>query len=654
MAQTTFAANPTRRRSAGAKKGLKKHCRSTSGKFVPCSTAGSRRANPVENPRRRRSAPKRKAAKRVYRRNPVAAAAVAAPQFAPNPTRRAVGPRYMDNPRGRPGTGPYAGKKVDHRPVVYVDSYGRKHHQSRAAEYPRRASGAKRSMGKRCRTSTGRFAACGAGTRKATTRSGGTRRRMAARRPRRASSVYMTAPRAYRNNPVNLASVGGFAANPVGMGVYRDNPVTNLKDFAMATGGVALGYIAADTLDRFLATMKPAGGTQPYFGRDAATLINSRPNGMRLAAGALGTGLMAAVSYYTARTRPNVSTFFGGLAVGFGVKLLASVWQWYIAPAIWKVDEAKPNSLADRMFSLEQKAVQDKVKAEYKSPDGGRFSATQGANAQISLVSSGQVGGLPSHQGQGAAPVPFVDAAHSNGAVGGTVAGGSYRGRSLRKRKSGSIGVCSSCRGVNACYEGCHDACTSCGYSDESAPNCTVTVQAGDDFAALAATVGVSMDDVVALNNGVFNPVEGSTVTLPYSMCALLSSEDGAVQTPSGSPVSVIAPPRGGVTVKVPPVMPPPRQGTPSSPISPAAPTLTPASPVKPATTIINAGLTINKPLTTSDFSQTARDAAASLLAKDSGGSTQTARDAAISILASGSRVAGVFFNDGNEGYNPF
>lgn len=296
---------------------------------------------------------------------------------------------------------------------------------------------------------------------------------------------------------------------------YDANPVGNLRAFAVATGGIALGFILADGLDRFVATRKPTGGVRAYVGRDAATIINSKPDSMRLAATALGTAAMMAASYYTSRRRPGVSYFFGGLAVGFGVKLLQQLANWYVMPAVFKVgDNKSEDTLANRLFSLEQKDVQDAVHKSYDpttTPPGDRFQATQDKTTPPSYPAVGPTTGqYLAGRGNGMRAISPLHGAPSRGAV-----------SALKPRKSGQSGRCGTCGGDGGCYDGCSDACDECGNTKA----CEFMVGPSDDLNAILAASGVSMSEVSALNPGGVNWTPGATVVLPNAACMHVSGQ---------------------------------------------------------------------------------------------------------------------------------
>lgn len=485
-------------RVSGGRKGLKKHCRGPQGQFASCGKAGSRVANPRrksydDNARKRTYAKRRR-----YNNNPV------------------IPMDFADNPRGRPGTGPYAGRKVDPRPTKWRDSYGRKHHLPKPVETRHRAAGARKGLAKHCRGPRGQFASCGkAGARRATTRS---------RAGRRASTAMV--PRGYYDNPTMPAVT------------YSDNPVfTNIKQYVSATVGVGLGLWGAKLLDRWVATMKPKDGVRHYFGRDAATLINSRPGGIRLATTAVATGSLMWGSYFFGKTRPTVGYFLGGLAVGTGSFLFANVLDWYLIPMVGKVTDASEDTFFNRFFALEQKTTQDAVATAYAS-GGSRFTETQKADAPPSYPAldaasttpasgPGQVSRGPASLPKGGnSQVAYEQPTHfwgrSNNNIGAPNA-------QLVARKSGRVGTCPGCGGYNSCWNWCSDACTDCGCADGGAA-CVYTIQPGDDVTklqALASAAGVPWATVLGVNGGKVDTSIGAEVRFPYAMCVKVCQAAG-------------------------------------------------------------------------------------------------------------------------------
>jgi hypothetical protein len=162
--------------------------------------------------------------------------------------------------------------------------------------------------------------------------------------------------------------------NPGGGGLL-DNPLgafsgENIKKFGVAAGGVALGLIVADFVDRYVATRKPKGdgANNPWYGRDAAAAYRQKPDAMRLGVQALGAGGSMFLAYQL-RNKAWAPWLFGGLALGFGVNLIKMLADWWLMPAVLSVKEADAGkmSLGNRLYPLEQSYVQEKVADIFKN-----------------------------------------------------------------------------------------------------------------------------------------------------------------------------------------------------------------------------------------------------------------------------------------------
>jgi hypothetical protein len=181
----------------------------------------------------------------------------------------------------------------------------------------------------------------------------------------------------YLDNPLddfldNPADMGGYdyADNP--LGEYMDNPdgfgMRQFQQFGMAALGVGVGLIVATMTDRFIATMKPKDGTQAWGGAEAANAIAARPTAMRLGVQALGAVATVYGAYATRTRSPKASFLLGGVATGFGANLLLQLWNYFAAPALFKVKAGEESKLtmANRLYSFEQKSLQDAIAAQFK------------------------------------------------------------------------------------------------------------------------------------------------------------------------------------------------------------------------------------------------------------------------------------------------
>jgi len=334
-----------------------------------------------------------------------------------------------------------------------------------------------------------------------------------------------------RHNPAEISDLSLRHTNPGEQGIFSNaGPFSGegVKKYGIAIGGVGVGLIVADVLDRFVATRTPASasngsaqvkGQRPWYGKDAAAAIRRRPDAWRLGAqAALAVGAVA-LGYFT-RNKPLLSWFFGGLSVGAGSALFEKLWTWYAGPMLMSVDKTKPSemTIGNRLYSFEQGFVQDDIDKAFETwPTIPQLMSAQapGDNPTIAPVSSGALQGLPSGK------------AHS-GASGTT-------GSPRHFVNTGRLGKCGGCGGSRGCWSDCsgYKECPDC---DQAGRKCKYMIQPGDDLAAMAGAAGVNMETIAALNGGTI-PSVGSSVILPESMCGPIFSKltasggDGAPDT---------------------------------------------------------------------------------------------------------------------------
>lgn len=346
--------------------------------------------------------------------------------------------------------------------------------------------------------------------------------------------------------------VGSFGANPMGMSSYDDsdddmsfdnNPLldnpeeggafgmANIKRFGVAAGGVALGLVVADFVDRYVATMKPKDGHQPWYGRDAAAAYRQRPSAMRLGVQALGAG-GAMFLAYRLKNKSWAPWLFGGLAIGFGANLVKMLADWWLMPAVLKVEEEKANapSLANRLYPLEQGYVQKKVTDIFKNwndPIKGLPDLVAAQTEKDPVI----LGPLSSQTVEmGTSSIYTLGSPNAQPRVHGAL------GAPLVP--TGRVGTCGSCGGQNGCYSGCPTSCPGdCpkgvmpGQLGGAAPAagedrlCEYTIDKEGDadyLIAVATAVGLTVNDVAARNPGV-RPEQwrqmGTKLVLPEEMC---------------------------------------------------------------------------------------------------------------------------------------
>jgi hypothetical protein len=242
---------------------------------------------------------------------------------------------------------------------------------------------------------------------------------------------------------------------------YKSNPMGDLGKFAVLGGGVLVGAILADMLRRYVDTMAPKGGKEPFYGNLASERIDSyHPSNMAYLAqaglGAAGMGL----GFLARKKSPAVSTFLWGLGLGAFVNVGLELFSYVVAPALMKSDNINDKNIGNRLYPLQQKHSQDYVKsiidAENKGIEAGGKYKPDGTAA--GLPGRGAVAGLPQGQGQQHRQLPPANATgyrpQPQGARGGQVAG--------LPAQAGQVGCPGGGCGGGGCTGGRNCSCPKC------------------------------------------------------------------------------------------------------------------------------------------------------------------------------------------------
>lgn len=391
-------------------------------------------------------------------------------------------------------------------------------------------------------------------------------------------------------NPMALAPVGGMGT----FGGLFENPIgplskDSLVGFGWAAAGTAIGLAGARLTDRYVATMAPGKsksgveGKHPWYGRDAAAMINRRPGALRYGVQA-GGALAGMIAAYAARNVRVLPWLFGGLALGYGSNLILLALEWAILPKILKGDPNKPETMTsglggigNRLLPVEQEYVQDALDKQLEDWSSILDLAASQANekpvAPSPLATPQSAYTLGESRGGPPGPLPQ--------AVGGLI-------------PTGRVGSCASCGGNGGCYQSCPEIqnCGPCangggGGERDSADRCEYTVQPGDDLQTLLDASGVTVSEIEALNGG--RPIEqvwqeGAAVVLPYAACVEV--------------VRRLPPP---VRTRIPerePQEPPPPPPPPPPPTPEREPTPTPSRPT-PTFTLVPEAVKPSRPVPT-------------------------------------------------------
>ena len=329
--------------------------------------------------------------------------------------------------------------------------------------------------------------------------------------------------RMMQENPIGLGLVSGHA--PV---LYENADgafsMSSIRAYGVAAIAVFIGLTAADVADRLVATRKPKDGTNPYYGKDAAAAYRMKPDAWRLATQLGGAAAGMAGTYFT-RGRGLIPWVLGGVAVGFGANGLKMLWDWYAAPAIFKVNAADAGkaTFGNRAYPMEQAYIQENVAKLFATRP---FIPQLAPGQQTPPV-------IQSPMGAGGGSIYQLGDANGVGRPG-------QQARTFVN--TGRLGNCTECGGFNGCYSNCETLCPNCAKYNNNT-ECRHVVQAGEDLSALAAAGGVSIDAISAMNGGgdpssYWQP--GNAVMLPYGVCLVIEK-----QPPTGVPVTNALPPPG-------------------------------------------------------------------------------------------------------------
>lgn len=154
------------------------------------------------------------------------------------------------------------------------------------------------------------------------------RRPMSVRAAQFVRSVKRTMPRGKGRSTVYRVSPKGKRSV-----IIRENPANQTKAIVSAAVGFGTGLLAADLLDRFVATRKGDAAAAPT-GAAALAKIQAPADGTRVFAQAAATGV-AAIGAYALRKKSTVATYaLGGMATAFAAKGLMMVITDMIMPKI--------------------------------------------------------------------------------------------------------------------------------------------------------------------------------------------------------------------------------------------------------------------------------------------------------------------------------
>ena len=192
--------------------------------------------------------------------------------------------------------------------------------------------------------------------------------------------------------------------NPLGLRL--GNPTGNWGNI-VALGVASLGgYIAAEFLDRFVATRagakSPNGGKDAFTGADARVMIHAPPDGMRMAAQGGLSLLFLVGGFWAAKKKHDTIAYAAtGAGIGAGLHLAAQIWYDNVVPmfATHSKDATKPSFLGDRIYpDLDKdalKAASDAAKAKRTAGHSTLGAAPAQAPQQNNLAGAPRVVSRP-------------------------------------------------------------------------------------------------------------------------------------------------------------------------------------------------------------------------------------------------------------------
>jgi hypothetical protein len=150
--------------------------------------------------------------------------------------------------------------------------------------------------------------------------------------------------------------------NPLGLRL--GNPTGNWGNI-VALGVASLGgYIAAEFLDRFVATRAGGKSKDAFTGATAIGLIHAPPDGMRMAAQGGLSLLFLVGGFWAAKKKHDTIAYAAtGAGIGAGLHLAAQIWYDNVVPmfAEHSKDPANPSFLGDRIYPDLDKAALKKA-----------------------------------------------------------------------------------------------------------------------------------------------------------------------------------------------------------------------------------------------------------------------------------------------------
>ena len=348
--------------------------------------------------------------------------------------------------------------------------------------------------------------------------------------------------RASRRKSMPSVSQHGHLTKTVVTRTYIANPVVELKDVAIAGGGLLVGIIAADVLDRFVATRAPEGQQKPLYGQLAAGKILEKADSMRLLASGGGTALFGVGAFMARDRMPGIAYALGGVAAGFGVKFLGQLIGDHLMPLLFKREKADEESWANRLFP-------DKQEEASGGTTQGRIGLPAGyrdwANRRVMRSPYGYMGAPDAY--------PFASApAAQNGAVGcgggcGSVPYGGY-GAGMNERLAAAMqSIYNQPLGEVFPSPGARRSC-----------NCGVMPPAGGCVVCASQPSPVAP---MAVPPAQVTPTEQTPITVPNTTQPI-ANQPPASQPPASQPTAaIVLQPQGSQELTLSPMAPPPTFG---------------------------------------------------------------------------------------------
>jgi hypothetical protein len=237
----------------------------------------------------------------------------------------------------------------------------------------------------------------------------------------------------------------------------KENPTMSTYDAVGAGGGLLVGLVLSQMVDRGLATRAPEGKTEALYGMEATAALRTKADAVRVGAQLAGAVLFGAGSYFSRNYSSVASYTMGGTSAGFLVGFLLQIIGDYAMPAFFKASSPADKTFSNRYYADKQDWTQQgATPALPAAPPAG---STPASTTETSYPTGGTQMGWPGMVGTPMLlpPGAFQPRHRDYGPVASAVPAGSMAGA------GGTFGGCGSCGDTSGncptCGTGCGGKC---------------------------------------------------------------------------------------------------------------------------------------------------------------------------------------------------